>query len=396
MTKKDLPLLIAIMSIFLVNMGNSAVTAAIQNIADAFPHIKYSSVLLIATLPSLTMIPFVLLSGAVAGSKIRYKTLVIVGLMLFTLAGIAPVFLHSFASILAARALFGAGLGILSPLAPALIFNLFHGQARANALGISSVFTNIGGIIFQLVGATLCMLNWRYTFIVYLIGILSIVIVRFALSEPEKIEKADNKKVKIPLQAYIVFILFGFFALLGTPVLMNMSTIIITSNLGNAASAGFVLSMSTVGGMAAGALFGRIYKVTSKFTISVALLIAAAGLVLVNYAHSIFVLTTGTAILGVGFGIMMPAVMMTLGLMVPPAASAFALGIMMVFMNVFSFLSTFYLGFLAEVIKNPSPRLPVFVAMVVYAIAGVVYTLIRLKTVPSAPKVADPAVIRSS
>ena len=44
------------------------------------------------------------------------------------------------------------------------------------------------------------------------------------------------------------------------PLLVNMSTIIITDNLGDAASAGVVLSMFTVGGMIAGAIFGKVYQ----------------------------------------------------------------------------------------------------------------------------------------
>ncbi|MCR4436441.1 MAG: MFS transporter [Clostridiales bacterium] len=376
----------AVLSIFFIAMGVGTITPAIQNIAEAFPQIGFSTILLVSTLPSLTIIPFTILAGAVAGSKMKYRTLVIVGLILFVVAGIAPAFLNDFTSILISRAVFGMGLGIISPLGNALILKLFEGQARANMLGVSGVVMNVGGIALQMLGAILCSINWHYAFLAHLLGVISLVIVLFMLPEPEKEERVAGEKIKMPAGVYIISVLFGIAMMLNYPMLVNMSTIIITGNLGNAASAGMVLSMFTVGGMAAGAIFGKLFQLAGRFTISIGLVITAAGMAFVTYANSLAVLTLGSTLVGIGFSIIMPAVMMILGSIVPPAGFAIASGILMAVMNVGGFVSTYYMALLAQISGQTSVRFPIFVAMVVYGISTVIYTLARLKA-PPAPAV---------
>lgn len=372
---------IAVMSIFFIAMGVGTITAAIQNIAEAFSQLKFSTVLLVSTLPSLFIIPSTALAGMMAGNRIRYRTLLIVGILLFVLAGAAPFFMNDFTSILISRAVFGIGLGMISPLGNALILSLYEGQERANMLGLSGVVMNLGGIVLQMLGAILCTISWRHAFLAHLLGIISLVMVIFMLPEPEKKEQLAQVKIKMPAAVYFISILFGIAMILNYPMLVNMSTIIITGNLGDAASAGFVLSMFTVGGMVAGAIFGKLYQKATRFTISIGLAILSVGMGCVNYANSLMMLTVGAALVGMGFGIVMPAVMMIIGMIVPPEGFAAASGILMAIMNVGGFISTYYIGFLLSI--NDSIRFPIFVAMVVYAISAVVYTLSKMKTPPA-------------
>ncbi|MGB9814228.1 MAG: MFS transporter [Thermovenabulum sp.] len=372
---------IAVMSIFFIAMGVGTITAAIQNIAEAFSQLKFSTVLLVSTLPSLFIIPSTALAGMMAGNRIRYRTLLIVGILLFVLAGAAPFFMNDFTSILISRAVFGIGLGMISPLGNALILSLYEGQERANMLGLSGVIMNLGGIVLQMLGAILCTISWRHAFLAHLLGIISLVMVIFMLPEPEKKEQLDQVKMKMPAAVYFISILFGIVMMLNYPMLVNMSTIIITGNLGDAASAGFVLSMFTVGGMVAGAIFGKLYQKATRFTISIGLAILSVGMGCVNYANSLMMLTVGAALVGMGFGIVMPAVMMIIGMIVPPEGFAAASGILMAIMNVGGFISTYYIALLLNI--NDSIRFPIFIAMVIYAISALVYTLSKIKTPPA-------------
>ncbi|WP_203227783.1 MFS transporter [Calorimonas adulescens] len=370
---------IAVMSIYFIAMGIGTITPAIQNIAEAFPQIDFTTILLVSTLPSLFIIPSTVLAGMLAGNKMRYKTLLIVGILLFVIAGTAPAFMNDFTAILISRAVFGIGLGIISPLGNALILKLFDGQERANMLGLSTIVMNIGGIVLQMLGAILCSINWHYAFLAHLLGIISLVIVLFMLPEPEREVQAAGEKIKMPTVIYIISLLFGIATMLNYPMLVNMSTIIITGNLGNAASAGVVLSMFTVGGMVAGAIFGKLYQYTNRFAISVGLLIVSIGAGFVYYANNLVLLTVGATLVGIGFSIVMPAVMMIIGMVVPPAGFAAASGILMAFMNLGGFVSPYYIDLLAKISGQDPVRFPIFFEMVVYGIAAAVYTLARLK-----------------
>ncbi|KYO64632.1 Bacillibactin exporter [Thermovenabulum gondwanense] len=379
MGKSKTSTVVAVMSVFFIAMGIGTITPALQNIAEAFPNLPFSTILLASTLPSLFLIPATAWSGMVAGSKVGYRTLLLLGSLLFAVAGAAPYFMNNFTTILVARALFGIGLGIISPLGTALILGLFEGQQRANMLGLSGVVMNLGGIVLQMLGAVMCTISWRHAFLPHLLALITFFMVLSMLPEPEK-RKEDTAtgKDKMPGAVYLIGALFGISMMLNYPMLVNMSTIIITGNLGDAASAGVVLSMFTVGGMIGGAVFGKLHQYIKLNVIPLSLIIISLGMGSVFYANSLIMLTVGSTLVGFGFSILMPAVMMIIGSIVPPAAFASASGMLMAFMNLGGFISTYYIALLLNI--NNYIRFPIFVAMVVYAISAVVfYTLIKTK-----------------
>lgn len=373
----------AVMSIFLNTAGINTVTASLQSIADAFPAISYTNILLIYTLPALVVIPFSILAGIAAGSKIKYRTLVISGLVLFVVGGMAPAFMNNFMAILFSRAVFGVGLGILTPLGNALVLNLFDGQKRANMLGMGTVVMNVGCIGLQLFGAYLCVIDWHYVFLAHALGVVSLIIALFLLPEPQTVrpEKVTNdtcQKVSIPMFVYIQCALYGIAVICFNPMLSSMSTIIQTSNMGNASSAGIVLSVFTVGSMLAGTVFGKAFQILNRFTIPIGLLMTALGMGCIYYAHNLIVIIIGSVLAG-GFSIVLPSIMMNMGTLVSSARFATAVGILMALMNLGVFLSAYYMAVLTQITGNASPKLPVFVGMLVFGISAIMLTLINLR-----------------
>ncbi len=365
---------VAIMSVFFIAMGIGTITPAIQDIAEAFPHLGFSTILLASTLPSLFIIPSSILAGMAAGSKVGYRTLLIWGTLLFSLAGAAPIFMSNFTTILVARALFGIGLGIIMPLGNALVLAFYEGQERANMLGLGGVMMNIGGIVLQLLGGFFSSIRWNLAFLPHLIGLVTLIMVMFMLPEPEKKEQVIVEKATIPWSVYLIAIIFGVVTMLNYPALVNMSTIIITGNLGDAASAGIVLSLFTVGGMVAGAVFGKLYQKIALFSIPVGFAVMAGGAGLVYYAGSLPILALGMAFIGMGFGWLMPAFMMMVGMVTSPEAYATASGILMAFMNLGGFLSTYYIAMLLRI--NSAIRFPIFVEMVALFIGALIYLIL--------------------
>lgn len=378
---------VAIFSIFMLLMGVGTVGAAIQSIAQAFPQVPFTTVLLVSSLPSLMIIPFTILSGAVAGSKVKYRTLVIIGMVFFTVAGVAPMFLNDFTTILVTRAVFGMGLGIITPLGNVLILKLFDEKERANMLGLSNLLQNVGAIVLQMGGAILCSINWRYTFAAHLLGVLSLIIVLFALPEPEKTQQVSGGKVKMPLGVYGMSTLLGACFLFFFPMLYNMSTLMAIENIGNPTSAGVVLSMFTVGGMAGGAIFGKLFQICGRFTISLAILLCGAGLAIMYYGNNMLVLSIGTTVTGIGAVVIVPGIMMIFGRIVPPAGFGLATGIMMAFLNLASFVTPYYMALLAQVSGQASVRFPFFFGAACLIVLAIGYGLMNLKA-PAQPPAA--------
>lgn len=387
MEKNKMKLAIAIFAISFLAMGIGTTSPALASIGQAFPDVDFSMILLVATLPALFMVPSSILGGKLAGTVMKFKTLVIIGTILFIFGGTAPYFINSFAGILVMRAIVGIGLGIMSPVAPALIMNLFEGKSRENLMGINGVVNNIGGIVFQMLGGVLCAVNWRNTFLAHLLAVVSLLIVLFLLPEPTKAEKPGTGKVKMPGMVYGWATIFLFYTILLYPMLTGMSSLVLANNYGTAAGAGLALTMFTVGGMISGMIFGKVYRATARFTFILGLLIHAVGYIFLIYGNSLMLLTVGATIVGIGFGFVMPAVTMSAGMLVPPYASPFAISLIIGFMSIGGFCSGFIFAFIQKAFSITSMRFPFVFGFICLTAYSIIHMLLNLK----APKVQDPS-----
>jgi predicted MFS family arabinose efflux permease len=257
-------------------------------------------------------------------------------------------------------------------------------------MGLNGVVMNIGGIVFQMLGGILCAVNWRYTFFTYLLGLLSLILVFFLLPEPQKFEApagpagAAPEKVKIPGSVYGWSLLIAVWTLMMYPMLTGMSSLILANNYGTAAGAGVALTFFTVGGMAAGAIFGAVYKRLTRFCIPVGLVLMTAAFALLAWGTNLTMLTIATALYGIGNGIASTAIMMFIGASVPPSATAFAMSIMMAFMSIGGFLSAYFFALIQGIFQITSLRFPFQFSVVGFAVFTVIFLIINLKPKPQA------------
>lgn len=341
----------AVMAIFFIVMGIGTITPAIANIAAAYPDIAFTTIILANTLPSLFIIPSSLIAGAVAGSKIKYKTLALTGLALFIIGGMAPAFFNeSFNTVLIFRAIFGIGLGIISPLGNALIMGFYEGQERATMLGAGSFVMNLGGIVLQFLGGAFAGVSWELCFIAHFPAIISFFIVLLYLKEPQAVKskalggKAVSKE-KMPVSVWVISSIFGLTLMLIYPMLVNMSSILSeVKQIGGPTSSAVVLSMYTVGGAVSGILFGKLYEKTKRFIIPFMFVGGALGVGIIILGNSLLMVTAGVFIVGLTYLMSMPFTAMLLGMYAPPTQSAMAMSVMMAVMNAFAFISTYWIG----------------------------------------------------
>lgn len=373
---------LAVMSIFFVAMGVGTITPAIANIAAAFPEVKFTTILLASTIPSLMIIPSTLITGVIAGKKVKFKTLALIGTALFAIAGIAPVLLNSnFALVLVCRAIFGISLGIISPLGNAILMKFYDGQTRANMFGIGTLVMNIGGIILQFLGGTLSGISWEFCFLGHAPAIISFFLILFFMKEPEsaeeQVEGTTGKKDKVPAAIWVISVVFGVTMMLIYPMLMNMSSVMSeVKGVGNATQAAFSLSMYTVGGAISGIIFGKCYQILKRFVIPLAFLGSAVGVALIVYGNSVMMITAGTTVTGIFYMLLMPTSMMLIGMYAPASAEALSVSIMMAVMNVFAFISTYWIGLIGK-LSGDVYIMPVKVAMISFAILTLIFLIVN-------------------
>lgn len=383
--KKNLFLKIAILSVYFVQMGAGAVNPAVASIAKSFPGIPLTTILLVTTLSIVASVPATIISGRIAGSKVKYKTLLVLGMILFTLGGIGPYFTQSsFTMILAFRIVFGIGVGIVIPLGAALIIAFFDGDERNELMGLGGVASNVGGILFQLLGGFAASVSWGYSFLVHGLGIITLVLILF-LPEPEKTQEKQSK-AKIP--GFVYFYAIGIFVVMVLifPLLVTMSSVIETGGMGNAADSGMVLTMYTIGGMLAGFVFAKLFDILKQNTITVTLFLIAIAMACIAFGNTIVFMYMGATLGGIGIGIITPTIFILLGNKLPSAQVAIASGLIMGFMNVGGFLSAYVYEMLAIVFGQVGNlKFPFYFATGCFAIGAI--GMLLIKNVKSVKKV---------
>lgn len=382
--KKNGILKIAVLSVFFVQMGIGTITPAIASIAGAFPDIPFTTLLLVSTLSVLVSVPATLISGRLAGSVVKYKTLLVVGMLLFIGGGIAPYFMQSnFGIILVLRAIFGIGMGIVTPLGAALIIGFFDGEARAQMMGLSNVIANVGGILFQLLGGVAATAAWGNAFLVHGLGIVTLLLV-LLLPEPEKApaRQAGEAAPKMPKLVYIYALAVLALMALEYPLLVNMSSVIQAGEMGDAASAALVLTMFTVGGMVAGFIFAKLFGIFKQNTIAVGIGLMAAAMACMAFGTTLAFMFIAATIAGIGFSMVLPTIFMSLGMKVHPTQVAVASGLVMGAMNVGGFLSAYFFAILATIFgQTGSIKFPFYVAMICFVVATLGLLLVKPKNV---------------
>src|SRR5262245_17727758 len=126
-----------------------------------------------------------LITGAALGDRYGRRRLYALGLGLFTAASAAAALAPDVNTLIAARALQGAGSALLMPLALALLSAAFPPERRGAAIGIFSAITGLSVASGPLVGGAIVQgISWEWIFWVNVpIGLVTIPLVLTRMRE---------------------------------------------------------------------------------------------------------------------------------------------------------------------------------------------------------------------
>jgi Major Facilitator Superfamily. len=162
--------------------------------------------MMIYTLLSLFLIPATIIAGALAGDKVKFKTLAVIGIIVFIIAGVTPPFLSDFSAILVSRAFIGIAVGIAFTISSSIVLRLFEGPQQGNILGIGNVISSLANVLFALIAGVFVLMSWNFIFYIHLVGVIALILVLMGLPEPEKIKKMNSEnepKAKLSQLQYI-------------------------------------------------------------------------------------------------------------------------------------------------------------------------------------------------
>lgn len=211
--KKTNNLKIAILSLSLLTvMAGAAVAPALHVILEYFHDTDQALVQMIISVPAL----FIALTSFVVPSlcgKFKSKELVLLGLGLYVIGGCIAGAFSNIWVVLLFRALVGVGVGIIMPLSTGLLAFYFSPEEQDSLMGYSSAMNQMGGVIATLISGFLASVSWRASFLVYLMGLISVVLCLMFLPN-ERIGSHEGRKKRGAWGEYGVYILAIFLLML--------------------------------------------------------------------------------------------------------------------------------------------------------------------------------------
>lgn len=305
--------MISILSLSLLTvMAGAAVAPALGVIKEAFPNASQLSIQLIISMPAL----FIFLTNMIfprLSAKFGSKTLVLAGLILYTVGGVAAGLFSNITLLLCMRALVGIGVGIIMPLSTGLLAYYYPPEAQSKLSGYSSAMNQIGGVVATLLAGVLSAINWRASFLVYLLGLISIVLCLFFLPNERlnKGGKEEGEKVSVVTSIktyykYIIamFLLMSCFFLY--PANYAMETLRFDTMV-PASLISVIMAFADVVAAVGGFLFFRIMKTAKGMTKIVSPVIFLLGFVCLWFGGWVGTLL-GSALIGFANGAGVPFV----------------------------------------------------------------------------------------
>lgn len=305
--------LITLIGIFSISALNAlpglAVSPILGDLNKIFPSATDLEIQMLSSLPSLLIIPFILLSGKLT-EKVNNLLLLQIGLAIYLLS-------NKMWQLIAISAMLGIGSGLIVPLSTGLISRYFVGAYRTKQFGYSSAITNITLVLATTLTGYLAEVNWHLPFLVYLFPFISIFLTHYLKKDLSSYHPSDdipsdtakemgkrgmNVKALIKLMAF-----YGLATYLVIIISFNLPFLMEEYGL-SSGRAGILISLFFLAIMAPGFVLNRIVQVLGRRIYMVCLLMIACGMGIILLSRSEILIALGCVLNGLSYGIIQPLI----------------------------------------------------------------------------------------
>ena len=285
---------------------------------------------LVGTVPSLFMVLGNFISGSLA-NKVDQKVLCLIGLGLFFVGGIGPIWCESLITILAWRAVLGLGVGMSRVFGMSWVPVFFEGRQRDLVMGFLNAFGGLSSSVASILGGYLGTISWQAAFWGYTSVVIVALLVILIIPEPRRvIEKkaalaaesgevdpsaageadagpAEKAKGIDPVAIHYGLILFIEYCCI---ILMYSiaSSFVAETGMGTSVEAGFAISVAGAVMAVVALCFAPITAVLKRWGIPIAMAVGAVGYFVMAGSSSLIVLYIAFGIVGAGMGFSNPTI----------------------------------------------------------------------------------------
>ncbi len=396
-------ILVGIWSISALNaLPGLAVSPILGKLSLIFPHATELDIQMLSSLPSLLVIPFILLSGKLT-ERVNNILLLRTGLWIFLLSGVLYLLSGQMWQLIAVSALLGVGSGLIVPLSTGLISHYFTGKYRTKQFGYSSAITNITLVLATTLTGYLAEVNWHLPFVVYLFPVISIVLSYFLQSGMSAVDASSGQtdssmqeetlKQSTPIPSTFKQPHFGkrgidikkLLAVMGFYGFTTYLALVVTFNLPflmeeygfNSGHAGILISLFFLAIMSPGLILDKIVLQQKRYTKFWCLIEIALGLVLILLSDSEVWMGLGAVFMGWGYGVIQPLIYDQTSRLAIPRKVTLALAFVMVMNYVAILACPFIIDFFQQLLHVKSQQFAFWFNLALTGIALICFWFMR-------------------
>jgi len=341
-------------------LGSSLSVLAATILAPALPTMlavfrEVPNADLLVRLALTTSALFIAIGAPLSGfllDRLGRKPVLIVGLIVYSLAGSSGFVLNSIYAILLSRAILGLSISAIMSGFTTLIIDYFKGAELNRFMGYQSAFISFGGMGFLFIGGLLADIDWRLVFLVHLFAVLVLVSTILTVNEPRRSGPTDREESKIetsplPYRALGIIYLATFIAML-VFFIFPLQVPFYLESAGNIESSlvGLALSLQGLAGAAIALQYTRIKKHLSFSTIFMMIfLFFGLNHLILSISSEYIYAVAALAIGGLGIGLLPANINVWLASVVPSDIRGRAVGGLT--------MSLFFGQFLTPIVTQP-------------------------------------------
>ncbi|WP_249227960.1 MFS transporter [Kutzneria sp. CA-103260] len=293
-------------------LGGVLIAPVLPQMRQAFAGVAGVDVIVpvVLTVPAL----FVGLAAPFAGlvvDLVDRKRLLLVALVVYAVAGTAPLYLAHLSTILLSRVLIGICEAAIMTCCTTLIGDYWSGTQRSRRFSLQSLVTALSATVFLALGGLLGTSGWRTPFWLYTIALVLVPLVTMVIWQPSGGRRAERRRLEpLPrrqLVAPCAITLVGgvvFYALI-----VELPFILTESGVSSSAAIGGLSALMAIATAAGSFAFARLSHQTARRLLPTSFGLAALGFGLVFATKAVPVITAGAVVAGFGNGMLLPVLL---------------------------------------------------------------------------------------
>lgn len=251
--------------------------------------------------------------------RLGRKQILVPSLLLFAIAGGFAAFAQDFNTLLACRFFQGLGGGSLELIALTLFGDLYRGRMMVAVMSFNAAMIGISTTLYPLIGGVLAAFNWRYPFLLSIVGIPIAFLIVLVL----KLPKTPKNTQPLTLRSYVRKTLasvnnravFGLFLAIAASFMLDFGAVVtyipilIGESFKSAAwVAGIILASKAI---SMSLIASRLEALTNRFSaialIKLSFVVSAIAFVIVPSIHNVWLLILPMLLFGAAQCLVLPS-----------------------------------------------------------------------------------------